>query len=628
MPLPRSAREWGCRLIRPIAAWMVIAALGASFPVAASPLVVSVCGTDDAPRGINLSQALSQGGQIEIRCPAGQDKIRFTRTHALPREVQIVGIGQVTLIGTGREPMFAPAQALRLSNLVITTDPPAPDVRRPLIVESVRDVSLQGVRTERTGSAYRARTFSAVDSAFVGNGLGDDAAYGVLIDAGQIKLLRTRFSQNQQFLTGGGPPHASPQSAPSRRLMVRDSEFTDNRRGLLALGSTDVQIFGSRFIRNGLMDGKEWDCCGGALTAAHSTIGVRSSEFSGNRSGGAGGAIFAVGSAIHVSESLFAQNSAQVGGAIAAVGQPMVSGTWNQGPPSPGQLVLRLDRSRFHDNQSSSVGGAIAWTGRLHGQGALFEGNRAGIGGGALALATLANGEERQAILGIGTLTAPVQEHQLSLSGGIFLRNVAARGAAIYADGATVALGNALVADNRSENSAVVSGGAMRLVNSTLFGNQGFGVAISGPGRKLSLANSIISDNSLGACAGQTSPINAVASFQFPGQTCANGVETQDPKLSPDFSPGFTSPLRDAGSLNHCMSDPLIAGKDLRGNRRGIAGVCDIGAVESERFLEEVRETLASGDHASLRLWLLLLLLVLLFLLSMHLGFRRARRRR
>ena len=615
-------------MIRPIAAWMAIAALGVSASVVASPLVVSVCGTDDAPGGINLSQALSQGGQIEIRCPAGQDSIRFTRTHAMPREVQIVGVRQVTLIGTGREPMFAPAQSLRLANLVITTDPPAPNVRRPLVVESVRDVSLQGVRTERTGSAYRARTFNAVDSAFVGNGLGDDASYGVLIDAEQIKLLRTQFSQNKQFLTGGGPPHASPQSAPSRRLMVRDSGFTDNRRGLLALGSTDVQIVGSRFTRNGSADAKGWSCCGGALTAAHSTISVRSSEFSGNRSGGAGGAILSVGSAIHVSESLFTQNTAQVGGAIAAFGEPMVSGTWNQGPPSPSQLILRLDRSRFHDNQSSSVGGAIAWTGGLHGQGALFVGNKAGTGGGALALATLAKGEALQAILGIGTLTAPTQEHQLSLSGGIFLRNVAKRGAAIYANGATIALGNALVADNRSEDSAVVSGGVMRLINSTLFGNQGFGVAVSGPSRKLSLANTIISDNSLGACASQASPIDAVASFQFPGQTCGSGIETQDPKLNRDSSPSFTSPLRDAGSLTHCMSDPLVAGKDLRGNQRGVAGVCDIGAVESESFLEEVRETLASGDHASIYLWLLLILLILLFLLTMYWGFRRARRRR
>lgn len=623
----QSVRAWGCRLIRRIA-WSVIAALGVSATVAASPVQVSVCGTDDAPGGTNLSQALIQGGEIEIRCPSGQDSIRFTRTHALPRGARIVGFGKVTLIGTGREPMFAPAQSLSLANLVITTDPSALNVRQPLVVESVGHVSLQGVRTQNTGSAYRTRTFKAVDSAFVNNGVGDDASYGVLIDAEQIDLLRTQFIQNKQFLNGGGPPHTLPQSTPSRRLIVRDSEFTENRRGLLALGSTDVQISGSRFTKNGLVGEQGWDCCGGALTAAHSTISVRSSDFSGNRSGGAGGAILAVGSAIHISESLFTRNNAQLGGAIAAFGQSMIAGTWNQGAPSAGQLTLRLDRSRFHDNQSSSVGGAIAWTGGLQGQGALFVGNKAGTGGGALAIATLAKHEARQAVLGIGTLTAPLQDHPLSLSGGIFLRNVATQGAAIYADGASIQLGNALVSDNRSEGSAVVIAGVTRLVNSTLSGNQGFGVAVAGPSRKLSLDNTILSGNSMGACASQTSPIDAVASFQFPGQTCGSDVLTQDPKLNPNFSPSLTSPVRDAGSLHPCMSDPLVAGKDLRGTQRGTGGACDIGAVESETFLEEVRETLASAGYASIWLWLLLLLLVLLFLLSMYRGFRHARMRR
>jgi hypothetical protein len=66
--------------------------LAATAVVSAQPAqVVDVCGQDDAGGGLNLSTALSRGGSIVIRCPAGQDTIELTQARTLPAFVEVEG---------------------------------------------------------------------------------------------------------------------------------------------------------------------------------------------------------------------------------------------------------------------------------------------------------------------------------------------------------------------------------------------------------------------------------------------------------------------------------------------------------------------------------------------------------
>lgn len=611
-------------------AWLACAS-----PALAAPTVVSVCGRDDATGGTNLSAALAQGGDIQIRCGAGAATIRITRTHPLGRATRIDGAGTTTLIGSGQAPMFTTAHALDLTGLSITHDPQgAPMLRRPSVVESTASLRLVRVRTERTTSPYQARRFTATDSDFNGNGPADDRSFGVVINARVIELVRSRFRGNREHLTGGGPIDQASQP-PRRMLIVRESEFIDNRRALLALDGTKVEIVSSRFRQNGAAPGPAWDCCGGALTAAHADITITGSEFTANRSGGAGGAILAIGSSLRIADTLFTGNEARAGGAISSFATPMAAGTWNMGAPLPDALGLRLERVRFRDNISDSIGGAIVWTGGLTGRGALFAGNRATAAGGAIAHPASASAADPAsdaalALASIVSLTQPATD-RLTLGNGIFLDNRAPQGAAIDGGTAFVALGNGLVARNQATGSgAAVRSEALRLVNTTVTENIGLGALLSSASGSLVLSNAIIANNTRAACQAPIARIVAQgANLQFPGGTCGAAVPSLDPGLNAGFKPGLGSPARAGGAIDPCMTDPLVLGLDLHGNARGARGACAIGAIEDIHFADEARRALSTDDgERNLWFWLLLLLLLLVFLCALRWGWKRARRKR
>ncbi len=604
-----------------------------STPALAVPTVVSVCGRDDAPGGINLAAALAQGGDIQIRCGAGAATIRVTRTHALGRATRIDGAGTTTLIGSGQVPMFTTTQALDLTGLSITHDPQgAPMLRRPSVVESSASLRLLRVRTERTSSPYQARRFTATDSDFNGNGPAEDRSFGVVINARVIELVRSRFRDNHEHLTGGGLIEQALQP-PRRTLTVRDSEFFDNRRGLLALDGTKVEIFSSRFHRNGAAPGPAWDCCGGAITAAHADITIAGSEFIANRSGGAGGAILAIGSSLRIVDTLFNGNEARAGGAIASFASPMAPGTWNMGAPLADALGLHLERVRFRDNSSRSIGGAIVWTGGFTGRGVLFAGNRAADAGGAIAHPASAPDATSDAALALTSITSLMQPatDRLTLGNGVFLDNRAAQGAAIDGGTASVALGNGLVARNQASGlGASLRSEGLRLVNTTVAENRGLGVLLSSAAGSLLLSNAIIANNTGAACQAPVARIIVQgANLQFPGDSCGPAIPSLAPGLDAGFKPGLGSPARVDGAIEACMTDPLVLARDLHGNARGARGVCAIGAIEDMHFADEARQALSTDDgERNLWFWLLLLLLLLVFLCALRCGWKRARRKR
>lgn len=612
-------------------------ALLAPGTVSAAPTIVNVCTSDIAPGGTNLAAAIAQGGEISIRCPAGAAVIRITRTHQIPRSTQIDGNGQATLLGNGLAPMFTGANGLALSNLTIRNRaaPGKPRQRRPSVVESTSTLRLVRVRTERTTSPYQARRVVASDSQFIDNGDARHGSFGALINAEIIELERSRFEGNSEPLTGGGPTYATARPALRRRLEVRDSQFVDNRRGLLALDGTEVAIRGSLFRGNGMPAGGAWDCCGGALTAAHSQITISNSEFLSNRSQGAGGAVLALGSTLRISNSLFADNSARLGGAVASLARPMADGTWNEGAPAAGMLGLRLERSRFRGNRSDSAGGALVWAGPLMGDGVLFVDNVATGAGGAMAhldRAVAEDGDVGHAVAGIVSLLAPPVHDETALANGVWVGNRAPEASAADGGRATLRFGNALLARNSVEAAAgaTLRGRMVHLVNATLADNLGRGVELTDPAGDLTLANTIIAGNSDAACAAPLGRIRAQGhNLQFPGTSCGAAVQSREPALGEGFEPGWGSPARTSGAVEPCLTDPLVMGRDVRGNPRGQDGSCSVGAVEAMQLRDELVQLLQTDDGAwKVWFWLLWLLLLLLLLLGVVTGWRWVRRRR
>jgi hypothetical protein len=591
---------------------------------ASAQTVVTVCGRDDAAGGTNLAAALAVGGPIVVRCGTGPQTIQITQTHALTQVTAIDGEGGTTLEGDGTRPLFTNSATLTLSNVTVRNPLPPGGAATTMIVYGGR-VELNKVRTEKTSGPYVATTFSATDSVFEDNGDPTGEGFRAIVEADTITLLRATFTKNGDHAIGGGANPAAGRPPASRSIVIEDSAFSENRLPLLVFDAS-LTIRRTTFTANGqrLPDTERvWGCCAGALTIVHAVATIEDSTFTGNSSPGFGGAVQALSSRVSIRRTLFENNSARVGGAVMSWGRPATTNIWSSGalPVPPG---LTLERVRFHGNTASETGGALAWSGEVGGDAAIFGGNRARRGG-AMAhwTADVLNGEFADVF---GALTSATQAapETLGLTRGVFVDNTATeQGAALDGGDAGVVLGNALVARNRLTGGAggALAGAEIRLVNTTVVGNGTEGVT---PGaRGLTLANSIVADNERGNCA--AGPIvTDPNSIQFPGTSCG-AARSIGAGLDEKYSPTLLSPARYTGDVSTCIGDPLVGGRDLHGVGRGEQGTCAVGAIEPQ-----LDEDLFSGTpfgSSPAPWWWLLLLLLLFLLIGLWIGLVRGRKR-
>ena len=620
----------------------LIAALIGAQPSRAAPQVVTVCGRDDAPGGLNLATAMAAGGDIVIRCLAGPSVITLTSTLAARGIVHVDGEGKAVLRGPVAGPLFTADVALRLSRLTVENPRSAATAGAPgagtVIFGPKATVELDTVTTQNSRAAYVAQRLSARDSVFLRNGDAAGRATAAVIDADAVDLLRTTFTDNLDHPVAGGSSPIAGRIALSREVRIDDSTFTGNRATLL-LADARVSVRRSRFQGNGTPAdtwGGAWDCCGGAVTFVRADADVADSEFRGNASAGFGGAIYAIGSRLRVARSLFEGNKARVGGAVMVWGRRPLQNIWSSEDwLEPPRLELR--RVRFRANTSTAAGGALAFAGTVDGDAVLFEANVSGGAGGAVAgwqaveLAAPHDG----VFDGLVATTSPAAPDRLLLSRPIMVGNVAGGpGAALAAGPAAVVIGNGLLTGNRGTATGGTSGGTLSgtqltVVNATLADNPAGGIS-GGTGAAVRLGNAILLRNAAYNCAVSGTLSDAGGNLQHPGIDCGVAAASQDAGLDSRYAPELLSAARGAGQVALCAADPQVRGVDVFGNPRLARGRCDVGAIEVP-FPESMASALGvpRGQQAVARLvWLLVLLALLLFLLALGWAWWRRRRHR
>lgn len=603
-------------------------------PQAICQTIVTVCGRDDAAGGTNLGTALGVGGAIVIRCGSAGQSIEMTKTYAVANDTSIDGEGRVALTGNGARPFFTNAHTLTLANLTVRNPPlsGAPVALSTFIVVGGR-VVLNGVKTENTPAPYAVTDFTATGSVFENNGDPAGQSYRSVVDAESVAIRQSTFNKNFDHPIGGGASPAAARPAASRNIVIEDSTFTANRFPLLAHDATLV-IRRSKFIGNGNPTPEAdpaWGCCAGALTIVHSVAEIADSEFSGNGSSGFGGAMSALASRVTITRTLFENNVARIGGAVMFWGGEARTNIWSAGRIQD-PLTLTLARVRFRGNRASEVGGALAWSGEVLGDAALFAANKARRGG---AVAHWSAADPLDAgfagvFTALADLTQPRNE-LLALGRGAFLDNIAGQqGGALDGGDAVVRLGNALIARNSVEaagSTGALAGNEITLVNSTVIDNHSAGITMPATARKLALANTIVARNERGNCVAGIAVDATASNMQFPGNSCGGGVASTDPSLDDDYAPSLFSPARFAGKVSACLGELLVGGKDFYGRPRGNNGKCALGAIEPDITRDLFGDTPLDGAPGGPWRWArwILFLFILIGLIRAFICVRRRR---
>lgn len=175
--------------------------------------------------------------------------------------------------------------------------------------------------------------------------------------------------------------------------------FTSNHAGADGgvVGSSALNrddLSGSILVVNGSTSFSNNSCGanGGALALLGGlsvSIGAVDVSFTDNTAGVAGGAVFVSGTGVGpiFAGVIFESNSAQVGGAVSAVGSGNLKDDADILPPDP----TTFERCHFIDNVAEATGGAVeSAAGQDKFLSSVFEGNKAGTGG-ALRLAGTAS---------------------------------------------------------------------------------------------------------------------------------------------------------------------------------------------------------------------------------------------
>jgi predicted outer membrane repeat protein len=610
-------------------------------PARAATQIVSVCGRDDAPGGLNLAAAIGVGGEIVIRCPAGQQTIEFTHTLDAHGIVHVDGQGTVTLRGPVAGPLFTADIALNLSGLTVENPRTAATATvagaGTIILGPKASIELDHVTTQDSLAAYVAQSFTARDSTFLRNGdPAAQAAFAAVINADSIELRHATFTGNFDHPIAGGSTPIPGRPALSRSIVIEDSVFTGNRSTLL-LTDARISIRRTRFQGNGIQPdkwGSAWGCCGGAITIVRADADLSDTEFRGNGAAGFGGAIYALGARLRITNSVFDGNNARAGGAVMFWGRRPKVNIWSTGdwPDSP---RLELRRTQFHGNTATAFGGGLLFAGTVEGDTMLFRANVSGGVGGAIADWSAAEfadpyGGVLQELIGA---TEPGKPDTIALARPIVVDNVAGtRGAALAMGSAALAIGNGLIARNQAKtpSGGTVTGAKLTtLINTTVADNPAGGL-VTAPGGTVRLGNTILLRNASFNCAlGGGILSDKGRNLQYPGNDCGATVGAGDPGLDGQYAPGLISAARGSGDIGLCAADPQVGGVDLFGKPRLERGRCDIGAIEQplpQTFASALG--LGSGPNAVPRLlWLLLSLVILLFLLGLlWVSWRRRRR--
>jgi hypothetical protein len=536
-------------------------------PAAALDIHVDILG-DPTPDGCTPGHCSLREAVTLANTIPGPDRIFLPATPSVPLQLTIPGasenanatgdlnvIDDLEIIGTGASTTRIVQSA---ADRVLQTNV---DPTKRL---TMRGLTIQGGQAV-FGGALQSRFLTTIEDVdFIGNSAtaeGGAIAYAGLnepsITEPRLVLRRVRFVDNQTTLngSGGGAIHATSQFYDAPFVHIEDCNFIDNESnsaGGAILLSGSINFWGGGvLIRRSAFSGNRTGGSGGA--ALHSTqskfaIRIEDSLFDGNVAVGttllAGGALTLKNDTTSIFRSTFSANSGMLGGAIYSASSLELTDSYLHGNSADfgggaiwGSRTLTVDRSTFANNSVASVdssdpgGGAIGFAGmqaKVHRS--TFHSNRA-YRGGAISLS----------------------------SGSLNLRGSTIVAPTIVVGGS---LGTALrILDNEAGN-------GLQIVNTLISGTCTFPAAdrqwvfafnnIEAPGNSCRLTSAELNGFN------QVSATNAQINL---GPLADNGGPT------PTRLPGTASIAINQGSSAHCMPS------DQRYYTRADAR-CDIGAVE------------------------------------------------
>jgi predicted outer membrane repeat protein len=531
-------------------------------PIPAGADAVTFCDRDDRVGPGSLDAALAAGGVVTFSCntPA---TIQMTKTHRLAQSVTIDGgdASRITLDGGGRTlSMFQVA------------------------VPSI-SVSLAGLTIKRAIAAPLGHLSAHVHGSVIDTGLQNGPSV-------ELRSLEIRECSNPVTIRGSYEP---------ARLVVRNTRFADNKGNAIEV-SGEADIARSSFLGNESalwIAGRAAGLFGVAKVhdnvsfATHLTSAVRVSvggifeatdaTFTDNR-GSDGGAIRINGRAIRATlkKVSFEGNTATGSGGAVAVEKfvQLAPVEVHTGP-----VVLSLTYATFARNRAAR-GGAVAADLADHGSLAIsaarFDENTAAEEGGAVF--TRPGGPVLIATSIVKGNTAPI-------GAGFMLIGLA---------GDQDKVANTVFFANKATGSgATVVANQVALVNVTIARNEGGGLGDGTGSRNLrdfvngfpttSMRNVVLADNAPANCVGHLQVPAGGVNLQSPGDVLCPGVSlVAEPLLDSFFAPLPGSPAAGTAELAPCLTPP-VNGRDLLFQKRGVKGICSIGALEMAPVKEASR---------------------------------------
>lgn len=540
---------------------------------ASADAVVTLCNVDNQPGvGLNLRDAVKEGGQITFACPP-QTTLRITKVIVLNSAVEINGENNITLDGGDRNGIFLVKSdatvgiRYALWNLTIQRGKALDFRSRPFPHQ--RDL-LSTIEIH----------LNSPDSEFI---------------LGHIKIINTEKPVNMstegsltvidsQFLTNTGPVlvvngavsfgHSRP---PSPNLKISNSKFIQNHGAAFSTSLAIVKIKGAEVVGRG-------DATDNGSDFSYGNLNIHNSHFKNIWNGKSCGGALQSSSATTIENSSFSHNRSNCGGAIAFIDDPSMN--------------VHLRAVTFIDNQTPNFGGAVLFepirSGEIQIRHGEFRNNRAGIGGAMYFSPRFAGFAGRYVdikgtALSFKGNTATkmgsaiyVKDSNFQLTRGIFVDNESSTGGVIMFDGTNTppfVIANSLIA--RNKNPIAIQATTGDIINSTIADNYGLGLSASG---HLRLTNTVISNNKNQNCQSIT-PDGLIedhgGNLQFPGDGCSGTIPVADPKLDNFYVPDLESPLQRAGINDVCLAPPVDS-KDVYGQRRPRFDRCTIGAVEGD----------------------------------------------
>lgn len=393
------------------------------------------------------------------------------------------------------------------------------------------------------------------NSSFISNSGGAIVSYG-----GNTYINSTNFMSNT-ITNGYGPALWFQNSSPSDAVQVLNSTFQGNVGGAISTNATNgtFNIANTQFIDNSGGDGA-------ADIRYMSGVTITNSSFVGNSStyNNWPGALTLTTPA-WISGTSFIDNMGPQGGAFYM--------SANQQP-----LSVYITNTQFLTNTSTTYdGGAIrAYSGNLNLSDVTVSNNRT-LGSGAYG----------------GGIWADDPTGMVNIDHSLFYSNTASttgQGGAMYLYGSASIVNTTIYSNSAYYGGGIYAAHGVTLTNVTLANNTASGANVGGnlqvtgltPG---AMVNTIVAGGSPKNCVGNPTSlgynISSDSSCVFTGTQDLNST---NPLLGPfqnnggstnTLMPTALSPAVNAGSNAHCPTD------DQRGVARPVAGICDIGAVES-----------------------------------------------